>query len=78
MTKAVRELKIGDRFSWIPAAWYGPCLLLGKSDGDESDTYDLSYAARVVNPPGISYGVPGQLRVRMLKPTKDLKREGRI
>lgn len=74
---------IGQRFSWIPAAWYGPCKLTTKTkhtmctgiDTRNSpcikflykDIYDLKFDAAVVNPPGVIYGVDGDLRVRLLK-----------
>jgi len=84
-TTTVAKLRVGQRFSWVPAHWYGPCKLLYKStpqietnfyskDRPVIQKYDLKYDARVVNPPGWTYGVPGTTRVRLLTPTWKLKR----
>lgn len=69
-TKQVSDLQVGDRFSWIPAEWYGPCRLISKRqmNGDGSDLWDLKFEAKVVNPPGVVYGMKGTTRVRMLAP----------
>jgi hypothetical protein len=87
MTCTIAKLRIGQRFSWIPAAWYGPCKLTSKTRRQDSDVelvngvyrikrfvlYDLVYDAAVVNPPGIDYGVPAETRVRLLKRLKEKK-----
>lgn len=84
MITTIAKLKVGQRFSWIPAEWYGPARLTYKSERrlDAYDgwkhryVYDLKYDAKVVNPPGVSYGVPAETKVRLLKPLKRKKREG--
>lgn len=78
MTTTIAKLRVGQRFSWIPAEWFGPCTLLKKTrhKGHRGIkgivdpmpvTYDLKFDAKVVNPPGVEYGVPGITRVRLLK-----------
>jgi hypothetical protein len=80
-TTTIAKLRIGQRFSWIPAAWYGPCRLSTKTKRVETVLtagnkfekvvkYDLKYDAAVVNPPGVTYGVPANTRVRLLKPKR--------
>ncbi len=80
MSKVIRisKLRIGQRFSWIPAAWFGPAKLTEKTrrverdfDGERIVTrvlFDIIFDAAVVNPPGREYGVPATTRVRLLKP----------
>jgi hypothetical protein len=67
-TKRVSDLQPGDRFSWIPTEWYGPCVLTRKTPwpGYEKNLWDLIFDAKVINPPGRVYGVLGTTRVRIL------------
>jgi hypothetical protein len=88
MTTTIAKLKIGQRFSFIPSAWHGPCCLTEKySRGKgtflnkdystrEVDSYDIKYRSNVVNPPGIDYGLPGDLRVRLLSSKPQRSRKG--
>lgn len=75
-TCRVSDLQVGQRFSWIPAAWFGPCELLSTTRRSVWDVkkgyavYDLKYSAAVVNPPGVAYGVPANTRVRLLAPKR--------
>lgn len=76
-TKLVQDLRVGDRFSWIPDAWYGPCRLISitKYCGYEAtNRWNLRFDAKVVNPPGVIYGVKGATRVRMLAPAPPRRR----
>ena len=75
----VHQLKPGDRFSEIPAAWYGPGVVT-ESYGDRIDMgKDWTFSPRihgtwcikfdndkVVNPPGVFYCNP-DVKVRLLK-----------
>jgi hypothetical protein len=76
----VSKLKLGQRFQWIPNAWYGTGKLIYKARREQISfhgypvatavstyIYDLEYDAAVVNPPAIIYGVPGSTKVRLLK-----------
>lgn len=78
LTIAIKDLQVGQRFSWIPAHWYGPALLTSKRaqvyDGGEK--WDLKYDVKVVNPPGIDYGVDGNIRVRLLAPIERVPPDG--
>ncbi len=71
-TIPLSKLRIGQRFSWIPRAWYGPGRLTHKtrraefSYGRVVTLYDVKFDAAVVNPPGVVYGVPATTRVRLL------------
>lgn len=82
-TITISRLRVGQRFSQIPAQWYGPAKLISKQRRIEYIwvgqwghrqlklcVYDLVFDAGVVNPPGIEYGVPGKTRVRLLKRKK--------
>lgn len=64
-TITIGELEIGQSFSWIPAAWYGDAVLTEKIERI-TYKYDLKYAAAVVNPPGISYGIDGKTKVKLI------------
>lgn len=35
-----------------------------------TEVFDLWFDAKVVNPPGVDYGIPGKTRVRLLKPKR--------
>jgi len=79
-TTTVSSLRVGQRFKWIPNAWYGPAKLLtkkkipdvfwtlvrGKSVMRKQFKYDLRFDAAVVNSPGMEYGIPGDRKVRVL------------
>ena len=80
MTTTIEKLKVGQRFSWLPREWFGVCRLTYKSRRErmpdcDGYVYDLKYDAKVVNPPGVSYGVPANTRVRLLAPLSKLKRQ---
>lgn len=68
-TISIEKLKVGQRFSWIPAAWYGPAKLTEKTQQyyDGEKCWDLVFDAPVVNPPGREYGVRGSTRVYLLR-----------
>jgi len=88
MTTTIAKLKVGQRFSFIPSEWHGPCRLtekysrgkgtaLNKNYGTrEVEKFDIKYDTNVVNPPGITYGIPGDLRVRLLSPKPRVSRKG--
>lgn len=75
----MHSLRVGQRFTWIPPRWYGPCTLIVKDrrqavQWDQEACrmrftyeYDIKFDAAVVNPPGIEYGVPGHTIVRLLR-----------
>lgn len=76
-TTTVSKLKIGQRFQWIPNAWYGTGKLVYKirreqyiwvpSKGSKKMfIYDLKYDAAVVNPPAVIYGVLGSTKVKLV------------
>jgi hypothetical protein len=61
------QLRVGQRFSFIPSDWFGPARLSDKIRRDEYDVrynpfrmvrrvkYDIKFDANVVNPPGVIY-----------------------
>jgi len=67
------QLKPGDRFSFIPVAWYGPGVVT-VSYGNRNYKPDQLGAiwtlkfdnSKVVNPPGVWYGNP-DTKVRLLR-----------
>lgn len=73
----VRSLRVGEKFSFIPKAWYGDAVLTKKRHRTKTDIqgfgtglifvktdlYDLVFDAAVVNPPGRIYGVLGHEEV---------------
>ena len=63
------KLRVGQRFSWIPAEWYGPGKLTVKWRNYDG-TLDIKFDAAVVNPPGVCYGLDPKTKVRILKPKK--------
>jgi hypothetical protein len=81
------QLRVGQRFSFIPSDWFGPARLSDKIRRDEYDVrynpfrmvrrvkYDIKFDANVVNPPGVIYGISGDTKVRLLssKPRKSSK-----
>lgn len=70
MTTTIAKLQIGQRFSFIPAEWYGPAKLTVKypyNDYDSPNSFTIKFDAAVINPPGVIYGIPGKTRVRLLK-----------
>jgi hypothetical protein len=86
MVKVIKahRLRRGDRFSFIPAEWYGPgvvrdsygmrrvnCSPLAELIGEKvSGTWTLKFDnAKVINPPGVWYGHP-DTKVRLLKRVK--------
>lgn len=87
-TIKISQLRIGQRFSFIPSAWHGPCCLTEKWKRIEYNVefnpfkmkpkvlYDLKYDTNVVNPPGVDYGVPAETRVRLLSRKPQLSRKG--
>jgi hypothetical protein len=87
-TCKISQLRVGQRFSFIPSAWHGPCKLLEKTSRGKGqalntdyslrqvENFDLKYRSNVVNPPGGDYGVPGDLRVRLLSPKPQRSRKG--
>jgi hypothetical protein len=91
-TTTIAKLKIGQRFSFIPSAWHGPCRLTEKHERIEYEPvwkgdmmqfpmkkvykYDIKFNSNVVNPPGVDYGVPGDLRVRLLSSKPQRSRKG--
>lgn len=88
MTTTIAKLRIGQRFSFIPSAWHGPCCLTEKYSAGkrqflnkdystrEVEAFDIKYRSNVVNPPGIDYGMAGDLRVRLLSPKPQRSRKG--
>jgi hypothetical protein len=82
MSKVIKlsQLRVGQRFSFIPSDWFGPARLTDKIRRDESDfigwqckfvrriKYDIKFDANVVNPPGVIYGISGDIKVRLLSP----------
>ena len=87
MAKTIKlsQLRVGQRFSFIPSDWFGPARLTEKDERPELEgmyppykrvmKYDIKFDANVVNPPGVIYGVRGDLRVRLLsqKPRRSSK-----
>jgi hypothetical protein len=62
-----KELKHGNRFSFIPVAWHGPSVVC--SSYPSGDTWTLKYDnPKIINPPGVSYVKP-DAKVRLLKPS---------
>ena len=90
MTTTIAKLKLGQRFSFVPSRWHGPCRLTEKYERTDVKIvpgsfpvqfrtiykYDLKYDSNVVNPPGIDYGVSGDLRVRLLSSKPQRSRKG--
>jgi hypothetical protein len=64
----IKSLRIGQRFTFLPPCWYGPCRLTHKTKRYDNK-YDLNYDARVINPPGIIYGISGETKVKTFKQT---------
>jgi hypothetical protein len=85
---SVARLRVGQRFSFFPAQWFGSCKLISKTKREENSfeyhtrkcsfdlkrefVYDLKYDCACVNPPGVDYGLPASTFVRLLKPGKTL------
>jgi hypothetical protein len=83
-TITVEELQIGDTFRWMPDQWYGAGRLTHKHERRTREcngfgrnlrffdvvTYDLKFDAAVVNPPGIVYGVPAKLKIKLVESAK--------
>ncbi len=68
MTREARKLKPGDRFSFLPAAWYGPGIVT--ESYASGDLWTLKFDnSKVVNPPGVWYGEP-TTKVRLLRRIK--------
>lgn len=73
------RLRIGQRFNWVPAQWFGEGRLTHKSKrvliefvwkGErlipkKSIVYDLKYHAAVVNPPAVDYGIKANTKVKV-------------
>lgn len=78
----ISEVQIGQRFSFHPAAWYGPCRLTDRAsrekwNGEKVEVvYDIKFRANVVNPPGLIYGIPSSTKVRLLSQKRLLSRRG--
>lgn len=85
----IAKLKVGQRFSFIPSEWFGPCKLTVKSEPQRhqksymfekpeiwEDLFDIKFAANVVNPPGLIYGISGDTKVRLLGKKPRLSRKG--
>lgn len=79
MNIPISKLRIGQRFTFIPAEWYGPCRLLYKRKYEDGTWvpedsykfipavyYDIKFACKCVNPPGVVYGIEAGTRVRLL------------
>lgn len=76
-TITVAQLRVGNRFTWIPKQWYGSCKLISKERRQVQCwythkvityyVYDMKFDAAVVNPPGVEYGVKSTTKVRLLK-----------
>lgn len=68
----VKNLKKGDRFSFIPAAWYGPGKI--RRSGLSDPHWRLEFDnAKVVNPPGLWYGDPSTVVMRLGRGRKKKK-----
>lgn len=90
MNKVIKisQLRIGQRFSFIPSDWFGPARLTEKTRRDEIDfvgwqwkmvrriKYDIKFDANVVNPPGVIYGISGDTKVRLLSKKPQESRKG--
>ena len=82
----ISQLRIGQRFSFIPSDWFGPGRLTHKFRRDEVDLvnwklvtrikYDIKFDANVVNPPGVIYGISGNTKVRLLSKKSQISRKG--
>lgn len=65
----ISKLRVGQRFSFIPSAWFGQCKLVIKSKHTEACNqviFDIKFEANVVNPLGVIYGIPSTTKVRLL------------
>jgi hypothetical protein len=64
----VHNLKKGNRFSFSPAAWFGPAVV--RESYVSGDLWCVKFdAVDLVNPPGVFYGDP-DTKVRLLRPAK--------
>lgn len=76
-TITISKLKVGQRFSFVPAQWFGAAKLIykkrrwdyvvGNGVVHKIYKYDIKFDAKVVNPPGIEYGIASDTKVRLLK-----------
>lgn len=55
------KLKVGQRFSWIPKAWHGPCRLTSKIASGDFLKITFDTKIPIVNPPAIAYVTPNFL-----------------
>jgi hypothetical protein len=70
------QVRVGQRFNFVPEEWYGECKLLTKRKYMKYDwvsskmagkvIYDITFDANVVNPPGVIYGISGSTKVILL------------
>jgi hypothetical protein len=66
--KETRQLKPGNRFSFLPPAWHGPSIV--RESHASGNLWTLKFDnPKIVNPPGVWYGEPGT-KVRLLKKGK--------
>lgn len=76
-TTTIAKLKVGQRFAFVPAQWFGNAKLIykkrrwdyavGNGIVHKIYKYDIKFDAAVVNPPGIEYGLPSNTKVKLLK-----------
>lgn len=77
----ISKLRVGQKFRFIPDAWFGPSKLIskqcrfkyddmlgkdGKSTTHRHYVYDIHFDAKVVNPPSVQYGVHGNTKVKLI------------
>lgn len=66
MIISVNKLKRGDRFSFIPAAWHGPSVIMSVEKSGTDCVKLVFDNKKVINPPGIQYCLKTE-KVRLLK-----------
>jgi hypothetical protein len=63
----VHQLKLGDRFSQIPAAWYGPGVVIASYGHRFVGIWCIKFDNnKITNPPGVIYCLQDE-KVRLLK-----------
>lgn len=74
-TVEVCKLKPGDRFSFIPAEWFGPSVVRKSYKSGNLSNFSIGVSIwtikfanwKLVNPPGVWYG-DSDTKVRLLPP----------